>query len=234
MPNFMPAVAPDIFALRPDFRAVSIHASGLRNVASHPEALRRLAAACAAPCGEAWAEAHREAWREAYRSFGAKPQRTPCSAEALFKRVQRDGTMPGINAVVDLYNAVSLLYAVPVGGENAAAYVGAPRLIRAAGHEVFDTVQAGTTISEHPETGEAVWCDDLGVTCRRWNWRQGVRTRIDESTTAFWFVLEALGPMPEEALMRATDDLVAALRLLSPHSNIIGARIAREGSSVLF
>lgn len=234
MPLFLPAVAPEIFALRPDFRAVSIHASGMRNEPSHPEAAKRLKAACATPCGETWAEAHREAWREAYRGFGAKPQRTPCSAEALLKRVQREGTVPEVNAVVDLYNAISLLHAIPVGGENLAAYVGAPRLVRATGQEMFDTVQAGAAVIEHPEPGEAVWSDDQGVTCRRWNWRQGLRTRIEEGTTEFWFVLEALSPMPDEALIRAADDLVEGLRLLSPQAGIVCASVGREGTAVLF
>ena len=55
-----------------------------------------------------WREAHLEAWRDAYRAFGAKPQRTPCSAEALLRRVQREGTLPRINAIVDLYNALNV------------------------------------------------------------------------------------------------------------------------------
>lgn len=37
--------------------------------------------------------------------------------------------MPALDPIVDLYNAVSLRYAVPVGGENIAAYQGLPRLV---------------------------------------------------------------------------------------------------------
>jgi hypothetical protein len=91
----------------------------------------------------------------------------------LRKRVLRDGSMDAIDPLVDLYNAISLRYAVPVGGENFAAYVGAPRLILADGSEAFDTMKQGVAVNEPPETGEVVWCDDIGVTCRRWNWRQG-------------------------------------------------------------
>ena len=36
--------------------------------------------------------------------------------------------------------------------------------------------------------------DDIGVTCRRWNWRQCVRTRLDENTTSILFILDGLGP----------------------------------------
>jgi DNA/RNA-binding domain of Phe-tRNA-synthetase-like protein len=138
----------------------------------------------------------------------------------LLKRVQRDGALPPVNAIVDLYNAVSLRYALPVGGEDAATYVGAPRLIRAVGTERFDTTQNGVAQTETPEPGEVVWCDDLGVTCRRWNWRQGTRTRIETSTTRAWFILEALGPMPEADLLRAGEELANGLRSFSPNAAI--------------
>ncbi len=41
-----------------------------------------------------------------------------CSADALRKRVLRDGALPSIDPVVDLYNAISLAYALPVGGKT--------------------------------------------------------------------------------------------------------------------
>ncbi len=220
MPFPLPVISPAIFALQPDFKALSLVVDGLANAPSAPTASAALAAACAAPCDTTWAEAHREAWRAAYRAFGAKPQRTPPSSEALLKRVQRDGAPPPVNAIVDLYNAVSLRYALPVGGEDADAYVGAPHLMRAKGTERFDTMQNGVAQSELPEPGEVVWCDNMGVTCRRWNWRQGTRTRIETSTTRAWFILEALGPMPDEELRRAGEELANGLRALSPEAEI--------------
>jgi len=66
--------------------------------------------------------------------------------------------------VVDLYNAISIEYAIPVGGENAAAYVGFPRLVVADGTEVFDTTKGGAPALESPEPGEVVWRDDEGCT----------------------------------------------------------------------
>ena len=104
-----------------------------------------LARACQAVAagGPQWAPAHLQAWADVFRQFGAKPQRTPCSAEALRRRVLRDGNLPSIDPVVDLYNAISLEYAIPVGGENAEAYVGSPRLVVADGSEPFDTTKEG-------------------------------------------------------------------------------------------
>jgi len=234
MSPFQPVIAPEIFALRPDFRALSIHADGItKHSAGTPETVAALVSACKAPCVEPWAEAHRESWREAYRAFGAKPQRTPCSAEAMLKRVAREGTLPSVNAVVDLYNAVSLRFAIPVGGEDAEAYAGAPHLVRASGREPFQTLQAGAPLTETPEPGEVIWRDELGVTCRRWNWRQGTRTRIEAMTTDMWFVLEALDPMPDAALMEAGTELIRGLRLLSPGTAVEVCLSTRSGSTSL-
>lgn len=213
---FHPHIAPEIFALRPDFAAISIHAENVRNGASDAQSAEWLGDACRALDAAAWAEAHLAAWREAYRAFGAKPQRTPCSVEALRKRAQRDGALPAINAVVDLYNALSVRHALPVGGEDVAMYVGSPRLIRATGSEPFETVSEGVHKVETVEQGEVVWCDARGVTCRRWNWRQGIRTRITESSTDMWFVLERLDPMPTDALREAAEQLIEGLHRISP------------------
>jgi DNA/RNA-binding domain of Phe-tRNA-synthetase-like protein len=211
-------VDPAIWELRPDFVALSIVVRGGRNgTGDHTMN--------AVPPVPAWGDAHLEAWREAYRAFGAKPQRTPCSAEALRRRVERDGALPGINAVVDAYNEISLRYALPVGGENLAAYAGCPRLVRAQGGESFDTTRDGAPYREEVTPGEVVWRDDLGVTCRRWNWRQTTRTRLDVGTTEMWFVLERLAPMPLESLDAAGDALVQAIRRLAPEARIAVQRL---------
>ena len=159
-------------------------------------------------------------WQEAFRAFRAKPQRTPCSAEALRNRVERGNSLPSINAVVDIYNAVSVAYAVPVGGEDIDAYVGTPHLTFATGQETFDTTKDGTPAVEHPEVGEVVWRDDKGVTCRRWNWRQGPRTRITEATRNMWFVIERLEPMLIDKLVEAGDVLASDSSRLAPRARI--------------
>lgn len=212
LPPFLPAIRPEIFELRPDYRALSLVAEGVQNAVRHPASDAIIAAVRTDRAWPAWGDAHLEAWRDAYRGFGAKPQRTPSSVEALVKRMRGDGQMPAINAVVDLYNALSVRFALPIGGENVAAYVGSPVLKRADGTEPFDTVKDGSAFLESVPAGEVVWADERGVTCRRWNWRQGLRTRIDPTTTRMWFVLERLEPMPMAALLEAGDRLAATLR----------------------
>ncbi|SIT55862.1 conserved hypothetical protein [Mesorhizobium prunaredense] len=209
------------------FRAVSVHVDATSAAEGHFDP-RLLAEACDCVLagGPAWAEAHLASWSDAYVLFGAKPNRTPCSAQALRKQVLKDGTLPTINPVVDLYNAVSLKYAIPVGGENHDAYVGRPFLTIADGTETFDTLMNGEAVDDPPLLGEVIWRDDIGVTCRRWNWRQGTRTRLEAATARIWFILEALETMPDEALAEATDALVEGLNALMPGYRIVSQAIA--------
>jgi DNA/RNA-binding domain of Phe-tRNA-synthetase-like protein len=145
--------------------------------------------------------------------------------------LRKDGGLPSINAVVDLYNWVSVRHALPVGGENIAAYVGSPRLLRATGAELFDTTKDGAPFSEPVPPGEVVWADERGVTCRRWNWRQGNRTRIDLDTHRMWFVLERLQPMPIACAEEAALVLIRGLRQISPQAQIKIHRIDRTGTT---
>ena len=152
---------------------------------------------------------HIASWREAYRAFGAKPQRTRSSLEALTRRAEKG--LPRINALTDAYNAISVLHQVPLGGEDYDHYQGSARLVRAVGDEPFDTSANGETVIEHPEPGEVVWRDDRGVTCRRWNWRQGRRTGLADSTRTALFILDALAPITDDELLAAGDALLEAL-----------------------
>ncbi|WP_313773219.1 B3/4 domain-containing protein [Enterobacter huaxiensis] len=217
MSRVTPSIDSRLAGIAPGFRALSIlvEAAPITRPEVAPDAL---AQACQQVLNDdvPWAEDHLAAWDEVFKAFGAKPKRTPCSATALRKRVLKDGSLPSLDPVVDIYNAVSIRYAIPVGGENLAAYSGAPRLTLADGSEPFDTLKEGQPVVEYPDAGEVIWRDDLGVTCRRWNWRQGVRTRLDSQATSMWFILESLPSMPLAALEEAGEELINNLQRLMP------------------
>lgn len=228
--DFAPLIGAVIFELRPDYCAISVVAEGVDNANDQPAASDYIETLGKRP-PPLWREGHVDAWRMTYRAFGAKPQRTPSSMEALLSRFGKDGRLPMISAIVDLYNAVSVHYAIPVGGENLDAYVGSPRLVRADGSELFDTTKDGESFLEPVPVGEVVWADDRGVTCRRWNWRQGIRTRIDLLTHRMWFVLERLEPMPIASAEEAGAVLIQGLRQVSPQATFSAHRIDRTGST---
>ena len=215
-----------VYALRPDYRALLLAVDGIEpgpsDAASEELLLRAEASAreqlAAKPVEEL---PHIAAWRDAYKAMGSKPNRTRNSAEALLRRAEAG--LPRVNRLTDVYNAVSVLHHVPIGGEDLDRYAGSPRLLRATGQEPFETTVSGDPVLEHPEPGEVVWCDDAGVTCRRWNWRQAKRTQLTDGTTAALFILDALAPLTDAALSAAADDLVAHLRRLGPD-----VRVARR------
>ena len=207
-----------VFELRPDYRALLLAVDGLVPGPGDQDSDALLQAAEAAARqalgGPPEQLPHVAAWREAYRAFGAKPQRTRNSLEALLRRTPNG--LPRINRLTDYYNAVSVLHQIPLGGEDLTRYAGPPRLIRAAGTEPFDTTANGIAVTEHPEAGEVVWCDDAGATCRRWNWRQARRTQLREDTTAALFILDALDPVTGQELHAAADHLLTRLARLGP------------------
>lgn len=215
----------EVRTLVPDFAYLAVEAHGLVNGPSDSassalldDASRRLAERLDGRAPHE--DPHLAAWRDAYTAFGAKPSRTRNSAEALARRALADGGLPRINRLVDAYNAVSVAHLIPVGGEDAARIRGGMRLVRATGDESFATAAGGAEVIDHPDPGEVVWRDDEGVTCRRWNWRQGVRTRLTQQSVNALFLLESLAPMPRAELETAGAELAESLEKLSP-----GARV---------
>lgn len=222
-------VSAEIRHLRPDYAALLIVAEGLRPGPSD-EASDALLASAEDRAGKHLGGARPEdlpqvaEWREAFRAFGAKPQRTRPSVEALLRRVEAG--LPRIDRITDAYNAVSIACLLPVGGEDLGRYAGPARLVRATGEEDFDTTARGQPVVEHPEPGEVVWRDDLGVTCRRWNWRQCARTRITHSTTAALFVLDGLAALGVGRLRAAEAELTESLARLSPGARFTSRLLA--------
>ncbi|KAJ5836923.1 Phenylalanyl-tRNA synthetase B3/B4 [Penicillium robsamsonii] len=212
-------VAPEIFELRPDYRALLMVVEGIPTGPSDDfsEALLIEAENSAkdklsnCPVTEL---PHIAAWREAYKAFGAKPQKTRNSLEALTRRAQ-DG-LPRVNRLTDIYNAISVKYQIPFGGEDLDKYDGSPVLVRATGNEEFETFSGGKPQTELAAPGEPVWRDDSGITCRRWNWRQGPRTALTDDTSRVLFILDALEPLTDDILVQAADELGSALKSLSP------------------
>ncbi|MGW4539306.1 B3/B4 domain-containing protein [Streptomyces chartreusis] len=218
-------VSDEVRALVPGFTHVAVEAHGLANGPSTDassalldDATRRLAVRLAGRAPHE--DPHMAAWRAAYTAFGSKPSRTRNSAEALARRALSEAGLPRINLLVDVYNAISVAHLVPVGGEDIDRIEGGMHLVRATGEEDFVTVAGGEQVIEHPDAGEIVWRDEAGVTCRRWNWRQGPRTRLTEQTVSGIFLLESLTPMPVADVETAAEELADLLQKFSP-----GARI---------
>lgn len=211
------SIDPSVIELRTDYRALLLVVEGI-DPQANSEIADDLINKAEAHANELLASTPVDqlpqisAWREAYRGFGAKPQRTRNSLEALTRRA---GTgLPRVNALTDIYNAISVLHQIPLGGEDFDLYDGPAMLTRATGDESFDTTAGGEVVLENPEAGEVIWRDNTGVTCRRWNWRQGKRTALSQDTTTAFFILDALAPMTDEELEATGEALSQALESL--------------------
>jgi DNA/RNA-binding domain of Phe-tRNA-synthetase-like protein len=143
-------------------------------------------------------------WREAFQKFKTK-KGARSSIEALLKRVHSGKGIGGINPLVDLYNSVSLRYALPCGGEDMDRFAGDIKLTKAVGDEDFITL--GSEKSETPFEGEIVYKDEAGAICRCWNWRESVRTMLTEETTNAFICIESVDPSRAEDLKAALNDL---------------------------
>lgn len=226
------SISPEVGALRPDYRCLLVVAQGLTPGPSD-DVSEHLLVEAESTARDALADTsveqlgHIAAWRDAFRAFGAKPSRTRNSAEALLRRVSEG--LPRINRLTDAYNAVSIATQTPLGGEDLAAYSGPLHLVRAVGDEEFGTLASGEEVIENPGPGEVVWRDDLGVTCRRWNWRQCYRTRITENTPDAVFICDVLDVDPGDAQARADAVLARltdALARVSPGAHLTSRVVA--------
>ena len=71
-------------------------------------------------------------------------------------------------------------------------------------------------MTDHPQPGEVIWADNSGVTCRCWNWRQGLRTRLTDETANAYFVLDSVAPFRVETLLTAAQELTDFLKKAFP------------------
>lgn len=162
-----------------------------------------------------------------FGNFGAKESWLPSHA-ALLTRVLEGKDLPDINPVVNFYNAYSLRYLIPFGGENLSQVYGEIRLSIAEGGEEWWAI--GADKNQPAITGELIWRDDAGVTCRGWNWRQCDRTKLTEETTNGYFVMDGFENNRERLEEVATKFVVEFVKLFGGQGQILV--LDKEGSEL--
>ncbi|HLT20665.1 MAG TPA: phenylalanine--tRNA ligase beta subunit-related protein [Thermomicrobiales bacterium] len=148
------------------------------------------------------------AWRAVYSQLGLTPNRYPCAAESLIRRVVTDGSIPRISPLVDLCNAASLTHAIPVAPFDLRNVVGSVIVRRARGGEVYRAI--GSTELQPVEEGEVVYADDTDeVLSRRWNWRQTGKSAIQPDSNDILITTEAV----HEKARTAVENVLAMLTI---------------------
>jgi DNA/RNA-binding domain of Phe-tRNA-synthetase-like protein len=165
-----------------------------------------------------------QAWRRAFTKMGLKPTQYRCAAEALLRRFRKEGSLPPLHPLVDLCNAASLAFAIPVAVLDVSMITGGIEVRYATGTEEYLTF-AGEL--EHPASKEVVFADEAGrAHARRWTNRQSGLSAVRDSTTAALIVAEALhdsapGDVPRLAANIAAD--IEALWSITPSAAVLTA-----------
>jgi DNA/RNA-binding domain of Phe-tRNA-synthetase-like protein len=130
------------------------------------------------------------AWRAAFARMGLKPTQYRCAAESLLRRYRKEGTLPAVHPLVDLCNAMSLGYAVPIAVLDADRVSGPLTVRYADGTETYASFSGET---ERPYPGEVIFADQAGnVHARRWCHRQSAESAVSSATTSALIVAEAM------------------------------------------
>jgi DNA/RNA-binding domain of Phe-tRNA-synthetase-like protein len=150
------------------------------------------------------------AWRKVFRGFGVDPTQYRPAAEALLRRLTKQGELPSIGTLVDLANLVSIRYTLPVAVFDQRGISGGTIVQFARGDERWADLGASQT--EHPEPGEVIFADEADVvSARRWCWRQSAGSAARADTTELLVTVEGHHGTAEHDVTLALGDLEALL-----------------------
>ena len=130
------------------------------------------------------------AWRRVYAQMGLKPTKYRSAGEALLRRFKRENDLPRLHPLVDLCNAISLAFALPVAVFDLAGFEQYLEVRYAAGEERY---LAFSGEIEMPPPGEVIFADAANeVHARRWTFRQSLRSTISPETSRALIVSEGM------------------------------------------
>ncbi|MBB5779508.1 B3/B4 domain-containing protein [Nonomuraea jabiensis] len=164
-----------------------------------------------------------QAWRRAFSKMGLKPTQYRCASESLLRRFRKEGALPRLHPLIDLCNALSIAYAIPVAVFDIAKISQYVEVRYAAGDETYLTFSGET---EHPPPGEVIFADAEGrAHARRWTNRQSGHSAVRDTTTDVLIVAEALHDTARkdvESLMAGlSDELAAGWSMTPPEYTIL-------------
>jgi DNA/RNA-binding domain of Phe-tRNA-synthetase-like protein len=130
------------------------------------------------------------AWRRAYSQMGLKPTQYRSAAEALLRRFKREGEPPRIHPIIDLCNAMSLAFALPVAVFDLSRVDRFLEVRHARGTETY--LAWSGEIESVPE-GEVIFADASDhAHARRWTFRQSRKSTVGPETHGVLVVAEGL------------------------------------------
>ncbi|AUX74948.1 MULTISPECIES: B3/B4 domain-containing protein [Sinorhizobium] len=220
----------DIWTEFPELAAGVLHVEGIHRdvpVAAHATEFEAVAKARLAEAAEGDLP-EIQAWRRAFSRMGMKPTQYRSASEALLRRFRKEGTLPKIHPLIDLCNAASLAFAIPIAVFDLDKVAAHLEVRHADGDEIYMTF-AGDI--EHPEPREVIFTDaEKRAHARRWTNRQSGYSAVRDETKRVLVVAEALHAGAAADVKRLTDELGAAIRAVwsvEPRCAILGRTAPR-------
>lgn len=169
-----------------------------------------------------------QAWRRAFSRMGLKPTQYRCAAEALLRRFRKEKSLPSITPLVDLCNAISLAFAIPVAAFDVSKIAEYLEVRHATGREAY---LAFSGEMELPEVREVVFADSAGrAHARRWSNRQSAYSAVRDETSDVLIVAEAMhesGTSDIATLMNAIVEDCGAVWSIPAKARLLNHRSAR-------
>lgn len=126
-------------------------------------------------------------YRDALRSVDINPNKFMNSVEAMSKRVVKSGSLPRINAMVDLCNAVALEEIISLGAHDLADIDDDLSVRLSVEGDRFKPF--GSDSFEDVPAGELVFTSGAKIQTRQWLWRQSELGKITLDSTDIVFQL---------------------------------------------
>jgi DNA/RNA-binding domain of Phe-tRNA-synthetase-like protein len=218
---------PEIWRRFPELAAGTLFATGIRPDVSVAAPVERFNAVAKSRLDNAGSESDLpeiKAWRAVFSRMGLKPTQYRCASESLLRRFRKEGALPPIHPLIDLCNAASIAYAIPVAALDVAKIAWPLQVRPATGAENY--LSFGHEI-EHPEPGEVTFADAQDQAhARRWTHRQSGLSAIRDETAAVLIVMEAVHPQAVADAQALRDALATAMSEvwgIAPQRGLLGA-----------
>ena len=149
-------------------------------------------------------------YREAFLKLGINPNKFQCSVEAMFARISKAKGLPHINPLVNLNNAISLKYTLPMGTHDLSKSEEDIEMRFARPGDTF--VPMGSLEVEYPDEGEVIYAVSNQVRTRRWTWRQSNEGKIDDKTNYVFFPIDGFVGFNDDNVRDAMKELENVLK----------------------
>ena len=151
-------------------------------------------------------------YREAFQKLGMNPNKFMSSIEAIATRIEKKKGFPSINPVVDLGNAMSIKYLLPMGAHDIDAASGDIQVRFSRQGDQFTPF--GETAAEILEAGELIYSAGERVKTRRWIWRQSEEGKVTQDSQNVFFPIDGFSDHNLNRVIAARDELAELLVML--------------------